>query len=59
MCFSLRHGTVINMVFCFLFLLPDTTIISQSEELGEDFTVMDWINEANKRKRVILYLQLL
>ena len=34
-------------------------IISQSEELGEDFTVMDWINEANKRKRVILYLQLL
>lgn len=26
----------------------DTSIISQSEELGEDFTVMDWINEANK-----------
>ena len=47
------------MVFCFLFLLPDTSIISQSEELGEDFTVMDWINEANKRKRVILNLQLL
>lgn len=55
------HFSLCVLFFCLLwrvcdlhriFILSlDASSISQSEELGEDFTVMDWINVANRRKR--------
>lgn len=42
---------VLEIFLCVIFFLSGTSVISQPLDHGQDFTVMDWINEANKRKR--------